>query len=183
MQTGLTIAFICKGEMHPTVANYHKFGKKYWDDGPKTFSKIGYYFAYYFQKERVLIHQIIDIVQPADRPASMDWDSDRQILCLSDQLKEFTWEEWIHGPGKGAPYSIGKYSNAQTTAWSYSTLQTKFSDFQFIQFKDIVEKMELLRLAKCNELQALIEEVEERMKSLTHQQLEYRSGKRDKELV
>ena len=51
MHTGLTIAFICNGNEHPTVINYHKFGQKYWDDTRQTIgSKIGYYFAYYFQK-------------------------------------------------------------------------------------------------------------------------------------
>jgi len=137
MHAGLTIACICKGETHPTVVNYRKFGKKYWDDGPKTFSKKGYYLAYYFQKEHVFIHQIIEIVQPADRPADMDWNSDRPILCLSEQLKAFTWDEWIHGPGKGAPYTPN-YHMLPTTAWSYSELQTKFNTFQFIQFKDTV---------------------------------------------
>ena len=140
MQSGLTIAGVSQDEMHPTVVNYHKFGKKYWDDGPKTFSKKGYYFAYYFQKKFVYIHKIIDIVQPADRPPCMEWSSDRPILCLSEQLKAFTWDEWIHGAGLNAPYTPN-YHMLPTTAWSYVELHQhkKFNTFQFIQFKNIVE--------------------------------------------
>lgn len=138
MQSGLTIASIRKGETHPTVVNYHKFGKKYWDDGPNMSSKKGYYFVYYFQQKSAFIHKIMDVLQPADRPPDMEWDSDRPILCLSEQLKAFTWDEWIHGPGKGAPYTTN-YSFLPTTGWSYSTLQTKFNAFEFIQFKNIVE--------------------------------------------
>ena len=32
MNTGLTIAFICNGDEHPTFINYKRFGNKYWDD-------------------------------------------------------------------------------------------------------------------------------------------------------
>ena len=141
MHSGLTIAFICNGDTHPTVINYHKFGKKYWDDTRQTIgSKIGYYFAYYFQKKFVYIHKIIDIVQPAVRPPCMEWSSDRPILCLSEQLKAFTWDEWIHGAGLNAPYTP-TYSMTPTSTWSYSALQQhkKFNTFQFIQFKNIVE--------------------------------------------
>jgi hypothetical protein len=192
MHTGLTIAFICNGNDHPTVINYHKFGQKYWDDTRQTIgSKIGYYFAYYFQKKFVYIHKIIDIVQPSHRPSCMDWDSDRPILCLSDQLKAFTWDEWIHGPGLNAPYTP-TYSMTPTSTWSYSALQQhkKFNTFHFGKFKDIVDeiareeddeiaraeeiirnakarkaerKIEMFRSDKCNELQKWIKEEQEKI--------------------
>jgi hypothetical protein len=142
MSTGLTIAFICLGKSHPTVKNYKKFGNQYWDDTPNnnSKSKIGYYFIYYFQMKYVYIHKIIDILSPSERPVEMEWGSDRQILCLSDKLKEFTWEEWTTGVGFGAPYTP-KYCSTQTTAWSFNELENhvKFQKFDFLKFKKIVE--------------------------------------------
>lgn len=142
LHSGLTIAFICNGNEHPTVINYNKFGKKYWDDSHTNSSKIGYYFAYYFQKKFVYIHKIINIVQPVNRPSSMDWASNRQILCLSEQLKEFSWDDWVRGIiGMNAPYTP-TYNMTPTRSWSYETLQQhhKFSAFNFIQFKNSIEK-------------------------------------------
>ena len=61
----------------------------------------------------------------------MDWDSDRPILSLSDQLKAFTWDEWIHGPGLNAPYTP-TYSMTPTSTWSYSALQQHKNSTPFI---------------------------------------------------
>jgi len=149
--SGLTIAFICMGKSHPTVKNYKKFGNQYWDDTPNSNSKskIGYYFIYYFQMKYVYVHKIINILQPSERPIEMEWGADRQILCLSDKLKEFTWEEWTTGVGFGAPYTP-KYCSTQTTAWSLNELQNhpKFQKFNLLYFKKIVE----------NETMSLVEE-------------------------
>lgn len=140
--SGLTIAFICMGKSHPTVKNYKKFGNQYWDDTPNsnTKSKIGYYFIYYFQMKYVYVHKIINILPPSERPIEMEWGSDRQILCLSNKLKEFTWEEWTIGIGFGAPYTP-KYCSTQTTAWSFNELQNhpKFQKFNLQNFKNIME--------------------------------------------
>ena len=222
MHSGLTIAGVSEKDTHPTVTNYHKFGKKYWDDTHTNCSKIGYHFAYYFQKKFVYIHKIIDIKPPGQRPTCMDWVSNRQILCLGEELKVFSWDQWVNGIGRNAPYT-SNYRMIPTRTWSYNALQQheKFKAFQFIQFKELVdsptqtievehvgeddeierleelirnakakkairqsnEKMELLHMAKCNQLQILIEDMEEKIKSLTIKQLGYRSGKFDKELV
>jgi len=141
MNTGLTIAFICNGKDHPTMINYKKFGNQYWDDSQNNNSKIGYYFAYYFQQKYVYIHKIINILQPIERPSEMDWSSDRQILCLSEQLKKFTWNEWITGIGLGSPYTPS-YRMTQTGSWSYNELQNhaKYHQFQFINFKNAIEQ-------------------------------------------
>jgi hypothetical protein len=148
---GLTIAFICMGKSHDTVKNYKKFGNQYWDDTPNnnSKSKIGYYFIYYFQMKYVYVHKIINILPPSERPNEMEWGADRQILCLSDKLKEFTWEEWTTGVGFGAPYTP-KYYSTQTTAWSFNELQNhvKFQKFNLLHFKNIVE----------NETLSLVEE-------------------------
>jgi len=142
MNNGLTIAFICngkKGEDHSTLTNYKKFGNKYWDDTQNNQSKIGYYFAFYFQQKYVYIHKVINILQPSQRPIEMNWTSNRQILCLSKQLHKFTWNEWINGIGLGAPYTPN-YRNTQTGSWSYFELQNhkKYNTFNFQNFKNTI---------------------------------------------
>jgi hypothetical protein len=144
MNTGLTIAFVnnnkTKDKLHSTVECYNKFGNKYWDDTLNNRSKIGYYFAYYFQKKYVYIHKIINILQPCERPIEMDWSSDKQILCLSNRLKKFTWEEWKNGIGLNAPYTPDYHIN-RTNSWSCYDLQRdkKFKHFDFIKFKNSIE--------------------------------------------
>jgi hypothetical protein len=143
MNAGLTIAFICNGDKHPTVINYKLFGNKYWDDTQNNKSKIGYYFAYYFQQKYVYIHKIINILQPSEQPSDMIWESNknRQILCLSKQLKKFSWNEWITGIGIGTPYTP-KYCMTQTGSWSYNELQNhvKYNTFNFINFKNVIDQ-------------------------------------------
>ena len=139
MNTGLTIAFICSGNKHPTIENYHKFGHKYWNDTQNNKSKIGYYFAYYYQQKYVFIHKIINILPPNERPSEMAWVSDRQILCLSSQLKMFTWYQWIHGVGFGAPYTPN-YRMTQTCCYTNIMLLThaKHKNFNFINFVNFI---------------------------------------------
>ncbi len=140
MNSGLTVAFICSGKNHDTVENYKKFGKKYWDDTQRNNSKIGYYFAYYFQQKYVYIHKIINILPPNKRPVEMNWTSNRQILCLSNQLKTYTWNEWINGIGFGAPYTPN-YRMTHTCSYSYNEMQNhvKFYAFNFLKFKNIID--------------------------------------------
>lgn len=139
--TGLTIAFICSGNKHPTIENYNKFGNKYWDDTQNNKSKIGYYFAYYYQQKYVFIHKIINILPPNERPSEMVWVSDRQILCLTPQLKMFTWNEWTHGVGFGAPYTPS-YRMTQTCSYTNIMLLThsKYKNFNFINFVKMHEE-------------------------------------------
>ena len=141
MNTGLTIAFICNGDEHPTFINYKHFGNKYWDDTQNNKSKIGYYFAYYFQQKYVYIHKIINILQQTEKPSDMIWESNRQILCLSKQIKKFTWNEWISELGVGAPYTPN-YRMTHTASWSYSELHNhkKYNMFNFINFKNIIDQ-------------------------------------------
>jgi hypothetical protein len=166
MNTGLTIAFICNGDKHPTVINYNLFGNKYWDDTHKNNSKIGYYFVYYFQQKYVYVHKIVNILQPIDRPSSMIWDSNRQILCLSKQLKKFTWNEWITGIGIGTPYTP-KYCMTQTGSWSYNELQNhvKYNTFNFINFKNIIDQQPA-NIAINNVETAIVEEEAELMREM-----------------
>ena len=73
----------------------------------------------------------------------MIWESNknRQILCLSKQLKKFTWNEWITGIGIGTPYTP-KYCMTQTGSWSYNELQNhvKYNTFNFINFKNVIDQ-------------------------------------------
>ena len=135
---GLTIAFICNKNNHVSYINYNIFGNKYWDDTQYNNSEIGYYFAYYYRQEYVYVHKIINILKPNERPKIMCWNSDRQILCLSEQLKKFTWNEWTKTIGLHAPYTPKYYSN-QTSAWSCNKLKEKFESFNFTNFKNIIE--------------------------------------------
>jgi hypothetical protein len=168
LHSGLTIAGISQDDTHPTVINYHKFGKKYWDDTQTNGSQIGYYFAYYFQKRFVYIHKIIDII--SQRPTCMDWASDRKILCLSEQLKAFTWDVWVNGPGRNAPYT-SNYRMLPTSAWSYSDLQkhNKFSSFNFIHFKNSIEKGQTLPNHSIEEDTEGVDELAEEQRILLEQ--------------
>lgn len=132
MNSGLTITCISADKKKPTFQSFQKFGNKYWDDTATNKSQIGYYFAYYFQKKYVYLHKIVNILPPSQRPSDMDWSSDKNILCLSPRLKEFTWEEWKNGVGFGAPYTPD-YRTNQTCANSYNDLCISYSKFNFIK--------------------------------------------------
>ena len=74
-----------------------------WDDSKYNKARTGEYFAFLFFERRVIIHKIEDVKPPSKRLDS--WSSnvgqqDRQVLELSNPLKEFSWEEWlaINGP-------------------------------------------------------------------------------------
>jgi hypothetical protein len=64
-------------------------------------------------------------------------DTDRQILCLSPQLKEFTWHEWITDIGIGAPYATDTYGSTNSNSWTAEDLKNR--NFNFHRFKSIVE--------------------------------------------
>lgn len=146
------------------MINYNNFGHKYWDDTPTNSSQIGYYFAYYFRKKYVYIHKIIDILQPNERPADMNWTSMRQILCLSDVVKQFTWDEWIHGIGLGAPYTPN-YRMCQTSSWSASDITAKYPQFNFAEFCAKMN-IENIYMQRCAELVILRKSIQEKIDHL-----------------
>ena len=172
MNTGLTIAFICNGDNHPTVINYKRFGNKYWDDTKNNKSKIGYYFAYYFQQKYVYIHKIINILQQTEKPSDMIWESNRQILCLSKQIKKFTWNEWISELGVGAPYTPN-YRMTHTASWSYSELENhkKYNMFNFINFINIIDQQPA-NIDINNFEAAIVEEDEEESELMREMEIE-----------
>ena len=128
MNIGLTITCISGDKKKSTLQSFQKFGDKYWDDTKPSKSKIGYYFAYYFQKKYVYLYKIINILPPIQRPSDMDWNSDKNILCFGPRLKEFTWDEWINGIGFGAPYTPD-YRMNQTFSTSYDNLCISYRQF------------------------------------------------------
>jgi hypothetical protein len=140
MPPAITITFISKNAYHPTNICYNKFGPKYWDDHPDNRSKIGGYFVYYYKKHEVRIHKIIDVLKPTERPADMEWDSDRNILCLGPLLKVIKWRDWINGIGSGAPFAKDKYRNGATFSWSQIELNKKFAKFDYNQFVNFVDE-------------------------------------------
>jgi hypothetical protein len=139
MPPSLTITFISKKTDHPTNICYDKFGSKYWDDHPNNRSKIGGYFVYYYKKHEVRIHKIINVLKPSERPADMEWESDRNILCFGPQLKVIKWGDWINGIGNGAPFAKDKYRNGATFSWSQIDLNKKFAMFDYNKFINFVD--------------------------------------------
>ena len=175
----LTLAFISKKYDHPTTICYNKFGTKYWDDDPGNLSKIGGYFGFYYKKEEVRIHKIINVLKPSERPADMDWESDRNILCLGPQLKVIKWEEWINDIGRGAPYS-NDYHVSRTTCWTQIELDKKFTTFNYKNFVNFVEdtlyehyltlQQENDSLQEIKEMDTKIDELQKAMDILSFEQ-------------
>lgn len=129
MELGLTIAPITKNAI--CIQNYRNFGDKYWDDGQHNKSKVGYYFAYYNQKNCVEFRQIVKIMKPSVKPKEMEhWTTTRNILCLGPLLKKIPWDDWIKNEGYGSPYS-NNYGSINTGSWTYENLRTKFPEFKF----------------------------------------------------
>jgi hypothetical protein len=148
MNPGLTIAFIAKRKNDETIINYEKFGNQYWTDGTANKSKIGGIFIYYHQLKYVRVHKIDDILESSELPPIMsEVSKDKicngtRILCLSNMLKEFTWNEWITEVGKGAPYTP-KYRQTQTNCWTFNVLNKKYNTFNFMNFIKIIENQDI----------------------------------------
>jgi hypothetical protein len=74
-----------------------------WDDSEHNTAQRGEYFAFYFHGIKVVVHKIESIRPPSKRPpnwAENDGQQNRQVLVLSDPLKEIGWNEWqnLNGP-------------------------------------------------------------------------------------
>jgi hypothetical protein len=69
-----------------------------WDDSKYNTAKPGEYFAFFHHKDRVVIHRIVAVKPPSERLPS--WTANvgqttRNVLELSEPLKELSWSEWI----------------------------------------------------------------------------------------
>ena len=73
-----------------------------WSDGKHNNSKVGHLFAFYFHKQKVILHRIVDIKPSEDRHSHWSYQGDhtRNILLLSEPLHTIVWDEWValHGP-------------------------------------------------------------------------------------
>lgn len=107
----LTITPISKDAKSKGCIDYNEqekrtsmYGYKWcWDDSQFNKAKVGEYFAFLFFEKRVIIHKIDNIKPPSERLDSWSpnvGQQDRQVLELSDPLKELSWREWLalNGP-------------------------------------------------------------------------------------
>jgi hypothetical protein len=74
-----------------------------WDDSRYNKAKENEYFAFYFHGNRVVIHKIRSVKPPSCRLSSWSKNvgqGDRNVLELSEPLKEIGWTEWqlLNGP-------------------------------------------------------------------------------------
>jgi hypothetical protein len=73
-----------------------------WDDSKFNNSKPGDYFGFMFYGIKVKIHRILAVKPTSERLPSWSSNvgqSDRNVLELSELVKEITWEEWIANDG------------------------------------------------------------------------------------
>ena len=69
-----------------------------WDDSKYNKAKAGEYFAFMFYGTKVMIHKILAVKPPSERLP--DWtQTDRNVLELSEPLKEILWDEWLENDG------------------------------------------------------------------------------------
>jgi len=102
--TQITITPISQDIKSKSNINYKEQLSKsnwYWDEASpscnKLSPKIGQLFGFYFPKKKMIIHRVIDILSPIHRLPTWSLNvgqSNRQVLKLSEPLKEFTFEEW-----------------------------------------------------------------------------------------
>jgi hypothetical protein len=73
-----------------------------WDDSKYNKAKAGEYFAFMFYGTKVIIHKILAVKSPSERLPSWSQNvgqTDRNVLELSDPLKEILWDEWLENDG------------------------------------------------------------------------------------
>ena len=106
----LTITPISKDAKNKGCIDYNEQEKRTsthgyrwcWDDSKYNKAKKGEYFAFLFFEKRVIIHKIENVKPPSERLDS--WSSNvgqqgRQVLELSNPLKELSWREWLASSG------------------------------------------------------------------------------------
>ena len=73
-------------------------GKRWWWDDHTNHhthpTGVGDYLAFMFWEDKLVFHEVIDIMSPNHRPT--DWSqTDRPVLILSKPLFTLDWEQWI----------------------------------------------------------------------------------------
>jgi hypothetical protein len=144
----ITIAFISVNNKHPTTQNFNLWGTEYWSDSNTNKSRIGDYFIFYNQKKNVRVHKIIKVSPSSERPDIMKhWLGTSQIVYLSKNFNQYTWDIWNTTIGKGAPYTNApeekSYRSTHTTTWNISQIKNKFPIFEVENFMDIHSKLDI----------------------------------------
>lgn len=107
----LTISPISKNPKSASCIDYHEQLQRVktnefnwcWDDSRYNKAKENEFFAFYFHGMRVVIHRIKNVKPPSCRLSSWSKNvgqGDRNVVELSEPLKEIGWTEWqlLNGP-------------------------------------------------------------------------------------
>ena len=112
---------------HISVIYYNELISKNiwrWSDGQYNKSKIGDYFAFYFHKNKIIFHKILDIKGPENKYSNWSYNDDksRDILILSQPLHEVKWNEWelLNGPqSRMSTYTTTNLKNKRPLVYNY----------------------------------------------------------------
>ena len=97
-----------------------------WSDGQYNKSKIGDYFAFYFHNQKIIFHKILDIKGPEHRYSHWSYNEaqSRNVLILSQPLREIPWNEWglLNGPqSRMSTYTTANLVNKRPLVYDYLT--------------------------------------------------------------
>lgn len=96
----LTITPISKDKRSNSYVDYAEQEERNnwcWDDSEFNKSEVGQLFVFFFPQKKVVIHRIESIHDPTHRLPSWTKNvgqSNRNVLKLSEKLREFTMDEW-----------------------------------------------------------------------------------------
>jgi len=135
-----------------------------WDDSRFNKAKEGEYFAFYFHGIRVIIHKIKSVKPPSCRLSSWSKNvgqGDRNVVELSEPLKEIGWTEWqlLNGPES----KMGTYTTDDLTCDRYLLYQMLLN----IEKNTYNPKNKKLVIEEDNDEENLEEEEENLLKRLS----------------
>lgn len=138
-----------------------------WDDSRYNKAKENDYFAFYFHGLRVVIHKIKNVKPPSCRLPSWSKNvgqGDRNVLELSDPLKEIGWTEWqlLNGPeSKMGTYTTDDLESTRPLLYQMLlNIETNKNDQEktniklFIEDDNLDEEEEIL-MRRLNEIRKL----------------------------
>jgi hypothetical protein len=134
-----------------------------WDDSRYNKAKENEYFAFYFHGIRVVIHRIKNVKPPSSRLPSWSKNvgqGDRNVLELSEPLKEIGWIEWqlLNGPeSKMGTYTTDNLEYERPLLYQMLkdiSNHKKSSNIKLIIEDDLEEEEEIL-LRRLNEIKKM----------------------------
>jgi superfamily II DNA or RNA helicase len=97
-ETELTITPISAArDRSSALDHYNELAENHvwkWNDGVHKSSAVGDGFAFFFYKQKLVFHRILDIKGPEHRLPSWG-ESTRNVVILTPPLFEISWDEWI----------------------------------------------------------------------------------------